>query len=702
MIRSWSFKKKLQFALGLLSFIALANVGYLAYQLQHSIVGGKKDLLGRSAEAISDKIDRNLFERYGDVQAFALSEPARSGDRDRITKFMTDMMSAYAPIYDVMLVLDTHGTVIAANSVDKNGKALDARKMIGKNYADRDWFVAAVGGKIQAGQAHFTDLRVDADTATYASTDGKVMNFTAPIKDARTGEILGVWSNRMSWKDVVDDIIIKESQKLKDEKLPTVAGYLINQEKTYLFHHDESKVLKAKATELDGFLNASVDTSVHEIADQDQIKAQAIEVITAEKGYASFPGQKWSLVLRGPASDGELRFAYLSASIGLFLIFAVAIMANVIVSRTGKSLEEIIGKLQDGSSQVSKTAAEVTDASHSLSQASTQQASALQETAASIEEINAMIIKSTENSRRSQDVAGQSSDIAKKGKDSVDQMSDAIKEINVSNEAILKQIGESNGQISDIARVIAEIGNKTKVINDIVFQTKLLSFNASVEAARAGEHGKGFAVVAEEVGNLAQMSGNAAKEIADMLSESIQNVESIVQNTKSKVDGLIADGRKKVQSGIVIADQCGQVLSDVVGNVDELGIMVTEISTASHEQSQGVNEITKAMNELDQTTHSNATTSQQVASYADALTNESQHMDAIVIELSDVVKGVGSSQRSNQQSDHRRSSKEKGAKTNVLALQRNDSAKSSARAKILKQASGDSIPASEDPRFEDV
>jgi len=277
-------------------------------------------------------------------------------------------------------------------------------------------------------------------------------------------------------------------------------------------------------------------------------------------------------------------------------------------------------------------------------------------------------------------------------------MSLAIKEINVSNEAILTQIGESNSQISEIARVIAEIGNKTKVINDIVFQTKLLSFNASVEAARAGEHGKGFAVVAEEVGNLAQMSGNAAKEISEMLAESIKSVEGIVENTKQKVERLISDGRQKVQSGIVIADQCGTVLNEVVDNVAELNTMVTEISVASQEQSQGVNEITKAMNELDQTTHANATTSQHVSGYATSLSEESKDMNGIVVELLAVVQGVDDAAGREPNS-----AKAGAGNHNVVQLKSKHKENNQAPAvKLLKKASGDSMPNSEDPRFKDV
>ena len=702
MFNKWSFQSKIQANLGLLIFVSLISVSFLIYLLQHDITENKMVLLGRSAESIADKVDRNLFERYGDVQAFALSEPARSGDPVRITKFMGDMMAAYAPIYDVMMVVDTKGSVVAVNAVDKNGKALDPAKMIGKNYSDQDWFKAAIDGKIPVGTAHFSDLRVDGDTAAYTSTDGNVMTFTVPIRDAKSGEILGVWSNRMSWKDVVVDIVTKESQKLKDDKLTTISAFLVNGDGTFLVHKDPKAVLNAKSETYSDYLrDKKADTWSHIVSDKEEIKESAIEVFTNSKGYVTYPGLKWTYILRAPASDSQLVSAFWLSILGAISILLIAALAVFVVRKAAGRLETVIDRLHEGSKQVSLTAADVTGASFTLSEASTEQASALQETAASIEEINAMIKKSSENSTRSQDVAGKSSEIAKRGKQSVDRMSEAINEINVSNEAILRQIGESNGQISEIAKVIAEIGNKTKVINDIVFQTKLLSFNASVEAARAGEHGKGFAVVAEEVGNLAQMSGNAAKEISEMLAASIKKVESIVDETKQKVERLISDGREKVQSGIVIAEECGTVLNDVVLNVDELNTMVTEITVASHEQSQGVNEITKAMNELDQTTHANATTSQHVSGYANSLGEEANQMNQIVGDLVSVVRGgdkeaVGVAVETKKPAVVRSI---KSAKSTPAAEKKDDGTPA---VKKIKKVAGDATPSSEDPRFKDV
>lgn len=282
-----------------------------------------------------------------------------------------------------------------------------------------------------------------------------------------------------------------------------------------------------------------------------------------------------------------------------------------------KSLRKISGALSDASAQVSAAAGQVASASTQLSQAATEQASSLEETAASIEQMSSMVAKNNENSKSAANQSDEALNGTTKGKGSVDQMITSMKEIN-----------ESNAQIAEIVKVIREIDTKTKVINDIVFQTKLLSFNASVEAARAGEHGKGFAVVAEEVGNLAEMSGGAAEEISTLLESSIQKVEGIVGLTKTKVE-----------SGTVVAQDCGSVLDEIVKSVTSVTKMAGEISTACNEQAQGVQEITKAMNQLDQVTQQNAATSEEAASAAEELSAQAESLNSLVQDLVRTVDG---------------------------------------------------------------
>ena len=170
------------------------------------------------------------------------------------------------------------------------------------------------------------------------------------------------------------------------------------------------------------------------------------------------------------------------------------------------SLNQVITQLKQETSRVGTSAKDIADSSQSLSDNASQQAVAVQETAASIEEISSMVAKTAENSSLLSKNSQESERSVSQGKQSVNEVLEAMNRIKSASADVMTQVQQSNEKIMEIVQVIGEIGDKTKVINDIVFQTKLLSFNASVEAARAGEPGKGFAVVAEEVGNLAEMA----------------------------------------------------------------------------------------------------------------------------------------------------------------------------------------------------
>jgi methyl-accepting chemotaxis protein len=389
--------------------------------------------------------------------------------------------------------------------------------------------------------------------------------------------------------------------------------------------------------------------------------------------------------------------------ISLIAISASLLLAFFILRAVTKAIDQVIANLTDNSNQVTSAAQQIASSAEELSQSATEQASSLEETASSIEEMNSMVQKNAESARRTSDLSNSSHGKAEKGKVVVQDMIKAIDDISNSNILIMNQIDDSNQQISDIVKVIAEIGNKTKVINDIVFQTKLLSFNASVEAARAGEHGKGFAVVAEEVGNLAQMSGNAAKEITAMLDGSIQKVDSIVNETKQKVGHLILDGKSKIEIGTAIARQCGEVLNEIVDNVASVTEMANEISTATQEQAQGIQEITRAMNQLDQVTQTNAATSEETASAAEELSSQAESLRSTVTILVQEIKGADG-QANTQYSHHASAVKTKSEKSNnVIALEKRKP-KAATQKQHFKKASGHegSVPSENDPRFDEI
>lgn len=309
-----------------------------------------------------------------------------------------------------------------------------------------------------------------------------------------------------------------------------------------------------------------------------------------------------------------------------------------------KSVESFAHRLTRNSKELGDAAGRIAVGSTQLSEAATEQSSSLQETTATVDQISSMIQKNAEAAQKSKDLSAQSKNSAEQGQQTVDSMMLAISEIETNNNQLSEQMKHSNEQLGEITKMIHSISNKTKVINDIVFQTKLLSFNASVEAARAGESGKGFAIVASEIGKLAQMSGGAAKEISDMLQKSVSSVENIVQETKIKIDGLMVSSTEKVNYGAETAKQCKEALNEILTSVDSMDQLVSEIATASKEQSMGVSQITKAMVQLEQVTHQNTTVAMSSSVDSRQMKEHTGELNNLVEELSTYVNGSGDSQ----------------------------------------------------------
>jgi len=299
--------------------------------------------------------------------------------------------------------------------------------------------------------------------------------------------------------------------------------------------------------------------------------------------------------------------------------FILTILIYVIIKNTTKKLAlgtQKINELTHKSYQSSETAKKISD---EVKNATQNQTSAIQETVSTIEQINSTVQLSNQKMESSSKEADQSHSIATNGKNVVRNMMTSMEEINESNKEIMHEIMKGNERIEVIVKIINEISNKTSVINDIVFQTKLLSFNASVEAARAGEHGKGFAVVAEEVGNLAQMSGKASTEITAILDESIHKVNAVINETKLNVEKLVTKGNDKVQQGLTIAGECEHVLNEIVINAENVKNMMNDLSQASKEQALAIKNISDAMNSINKNALSNIDSANKSALNSDEI-----------------------------------------------------------------------------------
>lgn len=192
----------------------------------------------------------------------------------------------------------------------------------------------------------------------------------------------------------------------------------------------------------------------------------------------------------------------------------------------------------------------------------------------------------------------------------------------------MSSILESNVRIEKLVKVIEEIGEKTEIIDDIVFKTQLLSFNASVEAERAGEHGRGFAVVAQEVGNLAQMSGKAALEISGIVKNSIKEAEAVASENKNRVE-----------SGGTLASETKEKMEVVLQKLTGILQGSSKIVDVSKEQGLGIGQISSSVESISQMTQETAGTAEESASASAELSAQAKSLMDLVNQLRLVVVG---------------------------------------------------------------
>jgi len=248
-----------------------------------------------------------------------------------------------------------------------------------------------------------------------------------------------------------------------------------------------------------------------------------------------------------------------------------------------RNIMKTVTKVLDTSTELTTAIEEISRGNMNLSQRTEQQAASLEETSASMEQMTSTVQQNADNARQAAHLAAEAREKAQRGGDIV---STAIKS--------MVDINKSSKQVADII----------STIDEIAFQTNLLALNAAVEAARAGEQGRGFAVVATEVRNLAQRSAAAAKQIKQLISNSVT----------------------KVEEGTQFVNQSGRSLEEIVVSVKKVSDIVIEIAAASEEQAAGIRQVNKAILQMDETTQQNAALVEEATSASEAIRNQARNL----------------------------------------------------------------------------
>jgi methyl-accepting chemotaxis protein len=261
------------------------------------------------------------------------------------------------------------------------------------------------------------------------------------------------------------------------------------------------------------------------------------------------------------------------------LLFAIKTMRD--------SLAKIVSEVRAGTEAIAAESIQIAGGTQDLSARTEEQASSLEETASSMEELTSTVKQNAQNAFQANQLAVSASDVASKGG------------------AVVAQVVDTMGSINESAKKIVDI---IGVIDSIAFQTNILALNAAVEAARAGEQGRGFAVVATEVRNLAQRSASAAKEVKELIGNSVE----------------------KVETGTKLVDQAGLSMQEIVESVRRVTNIMSEITVASQEQTSGIEQINVAIVQMDQVTQQNSTLVEETASAAESLQEQAGKLAQLV------------------------------------------------------------------------
>lgn len=316
--------------------------------------------------------------------------------------------------------------------------------------------------------------------------------------------------------------------------------------------------------------------------------------------FKNFPQWKWVIAtgVYVDEIDTVVQNTFLQILIFsiIVLVIVITLIVFTVVKDIVKSIKKITNDLENSSKNLETASSELETVSQKLADGSIQQAASIQETSSTLEETSSMVQQNNENTKQAAILAKQSKEYADASNKKMDTMIDAMDELQKSS--------------SEISKII-------KVIDEIAFQTNILSLNAAVEAARAGDAGKGFAVVAEEVRNLAKRSAQAAKETEAIIARNISLSETGAEITKD--------------------------VQDSIANIDEQSTKVSglldEIAVATQEQSQGVNQITKAISQMEMVINSNAQTAEESLSSSKKLYDQTFAMDEIVKNLEAFIEG---------------------------------------------------------------
>ncbi len=638
-----SIRTKLLIAFTALALIPLITYGVLATREATSQLEMRAGLaLAQAANDTGLRIAAYLHERLGDVNVFSSNQIAINGSPADLG-VLTDAYVRAFPEYDLIVVTDAAGQVIATNSSTGDNKPVDRTTFVGKSMRGQTWYEQIATGQVPPGGAYLSSSEIDPLIAEVSHGPGHGFTVSAGIYDA-SGKLLRVWSNHVSWARSVGAIMDAELEELRSSG-HSIEISMIDRSGTVIDSEKREDVFKYN------LVTQGADFAKRVVAgERSYVKvADPIDHIVDVIGFApvpdhgAFKANGWALYAHQPVSEIAAATAGLR-NFGIVMVVAAiafVLIVGFLVARTfSRPLVASAATLQrvangdltaratvHGRDEVAQMNGALNNALDRLRLAFSaigESAVALSRSSDGLAKIGHALDGSASDTSRQAGVVAAASEQAGKNVQTVasgtEEMGVTIKEIakNAASAARVATSAVSSAQrtnelVVKLGDSSSEIGNVLKVITTIAEQTNLLALNATIEAARAGEAGKGFAVVANEVKELAKETAKATEEIT------------------RKISAIQSDATSAITAITEITQVIGEIndiQNTIASSVEEQAATTNEISRNIHELAQSSGEIAQNVTSVAAAAGATANCSTQTRAAASELADLSRRLDA--------------------------------------------------------------------------